>query len=71
MFPWLYLAVMGCACFGAQADDQNALVTNEVFFDVTIGGEKAGRIVIGLFGNTVPKTVKNFIELATHEVSDF
>jgi len=39
-------------------------VTDVVFFDITIGGEKAGRIEIGLFGKTVPKTVKNFRSLA-------
>ena len=39
-------------------------VTNKVWFDITIGGEPAGRVVIGLFGNTVPKTADNFFELA-------
>merc|ERR550519_1324207 len=39
-------------------------VTEKVFFDMTIGGEKAGRIEIGLFGKSVPKTVKNFASLA-------
>merc|ERR1712109_441748 len=39
-------------------------VTHKVWFDITIGGEAAGRIEIGLFGKTVPKTVKNFYELA-------
>lgn len=40
-------------------------VTDIVYFDITIGGEPAGRVEIGLFGKTVPKTVKNFVGLAT------
>ncbi|CAG7829662.1 unnamed protein product [Allacma fusca] len=38
-------------------------VTHKVWFDVTIDGSSLGRIHIGLFGGTVPRTVKNFYEL--------
>jgi peptidylprolyl isomerase len=42
-------------------------ITNTVFFDMTIGGETAGRVVIGLFGRTVPRTAENFRALCTGE----
>lgn len=39
-----------------------------MFFDISIGGAPAGRVVIGLFGGTVPKTAQNFKELAEKTV---
>jgi cyclophilin family peptidyl-prolyl cis-trans isomerase len=48
----------------AQVD---AVVTDDVFFDVTIDGEPAGRVTFGLFGNDAPKTCANFRALCTGE----
>ncbi|KAI3420375.1 Peptidyl-prolyl cis-trans isomerase 3 [Globodera pallida] len=39
----------------------------KVFFDVTIGGKAAGRIVMELHSDIVPKTAENFRALCTGE----
>jgi peptidyl-prolyl cis-trans isomerase B (cyclophilin B) len=70
--------VLSCICLflemkplnAADGDVKGLKVTDKVFFDIEIGGEKAGRIVLGLFGKTVPKTVKNFKTIAMGTESD-
>jgi len=39
----------------------------KVFFDVTIGGQSAGRITFELYNDIVPKTAENFRALCTGE----
>ncbi|GGI95902.1 peptidylprolyl isomerase [Streptomyces brasiliensis] len=40
-------------------------MSDNVYFDITINDEPAGRIVFRLFDDVVPRTTKNFRELAT------
>jgi len=61
MMAWtLHVAVWGASLLATLADPA---VTQKCFFDVEIGGETAGRVVIGLYGDDVPKTAANFMHL--------
>lgn len=40
-----------------------AAMTDKVFLDVEIDDKPAGRVIIGLYGDIVPRTTANFIGL--------
>jgi peptidyl-prolyl cis-trans isomerase B (cyclophilin B) len=62
------LLLLGATVLGVTwAQTEEAVVTEEVYLDLEIEGAPAGRVIIGLFGATAPKTVRNFVALATHE----
>ena len=42
---------------------KDAPITDTVYFDVAIDGQPAGRVEMGLYGSTVPKTAENFKQL--------
>merc|ERR1712156_941498 len=64
MYASVWTAALVVLADLTQASPTLDKVTDKVYFDVTINNENAGRIVFGLFGDVVPRTVENFVALA-------
>lgn len=59
------LIVLFCFLIASVLGAQTPVITNKVFFDMIQEHKFLGRIVLGLYGEVVPKTTKNFVELAS------
>ncbi|KAL7411224.1 cyclophilin-like domain-containing protein [Mrakia frigida] len=75
MFKKIALLLLGIvasvALLAQQAEAaKGPVITHRVFFDIEHGGKPLGRLVFGLYGKTVPKTVENFVSLAKGEKYD-
>lgn len=63
----LLSVVVFMSTHAAAESSANGKVTSKVYFDVSVDGKSLGRIVLGLFGEEVPKTAENFRALCTGE----
>ncbi|KAH9949607.1 cyclophilin-like domain-containing protein [Amylocystis lapponica] len=65
IFGFVLVTVAAFFCAQPVEAAKGPKITSKVYFDIEHGGKPLGRIVMGLYGGTVPKTAENFRALVT------
>ncbi|KZP34194.1 hypothetical protein FIBSPDRAFT_719205 [Athelia psychrophila] len=65
VFAFILVTIAAIFCAQSVEAAKGPKITNKVYFDISHGDKPLGRVVMGLYGGTVPKTVENFRALAT------
>lgn len=60
----LLTALLGALLASTTLAVKGPVITDKVWFEMKVGDDIIGKIEIGLFGKTVPKTTENFAKLA-------
>ena len=66
-FGFLLVTVAAFFCAQSVEAAKGPRISHKVYFDIQHGDEQLGRVVMGLYGKTVPETTENFRALATGE----
>ncbi|RPD59920.1 hypothetical protein L227DRAFT_502702 [Lentinus tigrinus ALCF2SS1-6] len=64
-FGFLLVTIAAFFCAQSVEAAKGPRITHKVYFDINHGDKPLGRVVLGLYGGTVPKTVENFRALST------
>ncbi|KAF8332704.1 cyclophilin-like domain-containing protein [Cantharellus anzutake] len=65
-----FVFLSGAVAAADSAPKTGPKITSVVYFDIEHGGKSLGRVTMGLFGGTVPKTAENFRALVTQTKKD-
>ncbi|KAJ6594116.1 cyclophilin-like domain-containing protein [Mycena capillaripes] len=64
-FAFVLVSVAAFFCALPAEAAKGPKITHKVYFDIKHGDKDMGRVTMGLYGGTVPKTVENFRALTT------